>query len=136
MCCILGWIAELFQFHIVCVMTGAILFRHLQCVFVDNIPFRKKAVAGFNCFYYWWQEGSGRKWAQNKSVLQSLQFCCRWPVACGRQLVRLQAPLCTFLRSALALASHKRHCGIIKTGCRAKKEGYYYGERKSEELVI
>lgn len=96
----------------------------------------KKAVAGFNCFYYWWQERRGRKWAQNKKVLQSLQFCCHWPVACGGQLVRLQASLCSSLYSALALASHKRHCGIIKTGCRAEKESYYYGERKSEEVVI
>ena len=28
------------------------MFRCLQYVFVENIPFRKKAVAGFNCFYY------------------------------------------------------------------------------------
>lgn len=49
--------------------------------------------------------------------------------------MRLQAGLCSSLHSALALASHKRHCGIIKTECRAKKESYYYGKRTSEEVV-
>lgn len=90
-------------------------------------------MAGFNCFYYWWQESRERKWAWNKKVLHSLQFCCHWPVACGRQLVRLQASLCSSLH--FALASCKRHCGIIKTGCRPKKESYYYEGIKSENVV-
>lgn len=114
----------------------AMLFRCLQCVFVENIPFGKKAVAGFNCFYYWLQERRGRKWAENKRGSQSLLFCCHWPVACGRQLVGLQLSLCSYLCFTLALASHKRHTGIIKTGCRTEKESYYYGERKSEEVVV
>lgn len=42
------------------------------------------------------------------------------PLACG--MWKAISEITGF--SVLALASHKRHCGIIKAGCRAKKKSY------------
>lgn len=65
-------------------------------------------------------------------------FAVLLPLACGTWKAISEIIGLFLLLSALysCCPSYKRHFGIIKTRCTTKKEGYYYGEGKSEEVVI